>query len=191
MSSTTGLKGRAKRWLAGTPSVYKPISAAYRALDVLGGMAYLVENRSKIMMGARPILVSYPGQLTPRWSDQPTGHAGLSQIIEGNRREYERIVETFAAYRDDVERIPETAEHGAPEPSWINSFCTGIDAFALYGMIASQAPKRYFEVGSGNSTKLVRRAIRDRALATTILSIDPSPQAEIDALCDVVVRQRL
>ncbi len=193
MSSTTRLKDRAKRWLASTPAIYKPVSTAYRALDVLGGMAYLVENRSKIMMGARPILVSYPGELSPRWSREAEGHAGLSRIIGENRREYEQIVDGFAAYRDAIERIPDTAGGSEPssEPSWVNTFFTGTDAFALYGMLASRRPKRYFEIGSGNSTKLARRAIRDQSLATTILSIDPSPQAEIDALCDVVMRQRL
>jgi hypothetical protein len=191
MSSAIELKGRAKRWLASSPAIYKPVSAAYRALDVLGGVAYLFENRSRIMMGAHPILVSYPGQLSPRWSNLPTGHPGLASVIAENRRGYEQLVEKFSGYREAIERIPLTSAFESPEPSWVNSFFTGIDAFSLYGMLASQSPKRYFEIGSGNSTKLVRRAIRDQALSTTVLSIDPSPQAEIDQLCDVVVRQRL
>jgi hypothetical protein len=49
-------------------------------------------------------------------------------------------------------------------------------------MIASKRPKQYFEIGSGNSTKFARQAIRDHG-ATRIVSIDPSPRAEIDAIC--------
>jgi hypothetical protein len=68
---------------------------------------------------------------------------------------------------------------------------TGLDAVALYSLIAARNPRRYIEIGSGNSTKFARKAIRDHGLRTRILSIDPQPRAEIDALCDVVMRQPL
>ena len=49
-------------------------------------------------------------------------------------------------------------------------------------------PRRFIEIGSGNSTKFARRAIRDLSLNTSIVSIDPFPRSEIDAICDEVVR---
>jgi hypothetical protein len=58
-------------------------------------------------------------------------------------------------------------------------------------MVASEKPKRYLEIGSGNSIQFVRRAIIDHGLDTTITSIDPNPSAECDALCDSVVRSAL
>ncbi len=69
------------------------------------------------------------------------------------------------------------------------TFIPGLDAVALYAFVADLAPALYVEVGSGNSTKFVARAIRDHALPTRVVSIDPFPRAEIDALCDEIVRQ--
>lgn len=188
---TSGLKNKAKSWLAQTPSLYRPISAAFRSLGVIRGMAYLAANRSKIMMGARPILVSYPGEVSARWSESAVGHPFLAKVIGENREEYARLIRTFGAFRGAVEKIADGAPAGSTDPSWINGFFTGLDAFALYGMLSSRRPKRYFEIGSGFSTKLARRAINDQGLSTALLSIDPSPQAKIDSLCDTVFRQRL
>ena len=50
-------------------------------------------------------------------------------------------------------------------------------------------PVRYFEIGSGNSTKFARRAIKDHNLDTIITSIDPFPRAEVDIICDNIIRQ--
>jgi hypothetical protein len=44
------------------------------------------------------------------------------------------------------------------------------------------------EVGSGNSTKFVRQAIKDHYLQTRIISVDPSPRVEIDTICDETLR---
>jgi hypothetical protein len=42
-----------------------------------------------------------------------------------------------------------------------------------------------------HSTKFARRAIRDHGLPTRIVSIDPDPRDEIDALCDTAIRESL
>ena len=63
--------------------------------------------------------------------------------------------------------------------------------FALYCMLFEFRPKRFVEVGSGDSTRFARRAIRDHSLPTLITSIDPTPRAEIDKLCDFVIRKPL
>ena len=92
-------------------------------------------------------------------------------------------------YREDFLRIPLQTDPAHPEePAWCNGWLFGLDAAAIYGLLAEGNPKRYFEVGSGNSTKFARRAIRDRKLRTTITSFDPHPRAEVDRICDKVVR---
>ncbi|HEY1471590.1 MAG TPA: class I SAM-dependent methyltransferase [Candidatus Acidoferrum sp.] len=70
-------------------------------------------------------------------------------------------------------------------------FFSSLDAVALYGMLVEFQPKRMIEVGSGDSTKFARRAIRDHGLRTHLTSIDPQPRASIDQLCDLVIRQPL
>ena len=188
---TSRLKDKAKSLLASTPSLYRPFSAAFRSLGVLRGMAYVAGQRPKIMMGARPIMIAYPGEPRTRWAENPSGHPGLAKVIGANRAEYEKLIRAFGTCREAIERIPESEPAESSEPSWTNGFFTGLDAVALYGIIATQRPRRYFEIGSGFSTKVARRAIRDQNLPTQVLSIDPSPQAQINALCDTVVRQCL
>ncbi len=58
-------------------------------------------------------------------------------------------------------------------------------------MIKKYGPKKYIEVGSGNSTKVAKKAIVDNKLNTTITSIDPFPRANIDHLADTVIRKPL
>jgi hypothetical protein len=70
----------------------------------------------------------------------------------------------------------------------VNGWLPGLDSAALYTFLARTDPALYLEVGSGNSTKFARRAIEDHGLRTRLVSIDPQPRAEIDALCDEVVR---
>src|SRR5262249_24729176 len=70
-------------------------------------------------------------------------------------------------------------------------FFPGLDVVALYYFLSAFEPTTFLEVGSGNSTMVARRAIRDQRLATTITSIDPMPRANIDGICDVVLREPL
>jgi hypothetical protein len=51
------------------------------------------------------------------------------------------------------------------EPAWVNGFLPGLDAAALYGMLALQPPETYLEVGSGNSTRFARRRSRTMTFA--------------------------
>jgi hypothetical protein len=69
-----------------------------------------------------------------------------------------------------------------------NDYFHSPDAEILYTLIRTQKPARIIEIGSGNSTKIARQAIRDRKLNTQLLSIDPQPRTEIDALADECVR---
>ena len=81
---------------------------------------------------------------------------------------------------------PDPKRPGAPQ--WINPMFPALDAAVLYGLLALRNPRWYVEVGSGYSTCFARRAIQDLGLRTRIISIDPCPRAEIDALCDQVIR---
>ena len=72
-----------------------------------------------------------------------------------------------------------------------NGYYTSPDAEVLYAVIRLAKPSLIVEVGSGNSTKLARTAIRDGGLDTRILSIDPDPRTDIDSVSDVVERRRV
>jgi len=59
-----------------------------------------------------------------------------------------------------------------------------------YGLLRLSAIDRYIEVGSGLSTYLAA-LVKNSGANFTITSIDPSPQADVEAQCDMAVRQRM
>ena len=136
------------------------------------------------------IVLEYPVDARPRWhEDRPNPH--LYEIISRSRASYAATLRSFLQFADAFGRIPTRAPSAQPstEPCWINGWLPALDSIALYSLLAQHNPRHYVEVGSGNSTKFARRAIRDHGLQTRITSIDPFPRAEIDSICDRVIRE--
>jgi len=79
--------------------------------------------------------------------------------------------------------IPFDAPEESLEPHWNNAWLPILDGMSIYAAVADYAPRRFIEVGSGNSTKFAARAIRDAGLSTPIFSIDPHPRSQIEQLC--------
>lgn len=65
----------------------------------------------------------------------------------------------------------------------------GLDIIGIYTMISEFKPKKYIEIGSGNSTKVAYKAKTENNINTEIISIDPMPRAEIDNLADKIIRE--
>jgi len=151
-----------------------------------------LENRLRsLVMRASPattVLLEYPVYASPRWGSGKPRHAGLHEILDRRRPAFEALARRFGAYAHNLARVPASAEPGSGEPSWNNPMLPSLDAIALYTLLCDKNPKRYFEVGSGNSTLFARRAIRDHGLRTTILSLDPEPRADVNAVCDRIIR---
>lgn len=136
-----------------------------------------------------PIFLAYPVIPVSRYGYGKSAHKKLYDIISENRESFADTLRTFLQYKDYLASIPKEKSSTQPqEPYWNNNWFSGLDAIALYGLLVSSNPKRYVEVGSGNSTKFARRAIRDHDLQTHITSIDPNPRGKIDDLCDKVIR---
>lgn len=127
----------------------------------------------------------------PRYGYGKPVHEELRAILHRNRSKYSELLENFQQFRDELADIAINVPDDPREPYWDNSFLKRLDPVSLYGMLCIYKPKIYIEIGSGNSTKWARKAIATRHLDTKITSIDPSPRAEIDELCDVVIRDRL
>jgi hypothetical protein len=158
---------------------------AARARDAFKrGLAKLAQ---KIGLGYW-IALEYPP--TARSSSVTRTEGQLYDIVAGAEETYRNTLRTIASYESDLARIPRAA-HDGRTPSWINEFMPGLDSASIYSFLRSRRPRTYFEIGSGISTRFARRAIEDGKLETRIVSIDPSPRAEIDALCDEVIRQPL
>ncbi len=139
-----------------------------------------------------PVMLEYPIRPEPRYGEGKPAHPELAALLARNDDAYLATLIVLSEFSERLMQISETANAEAlGEPDWENTFFSALDAITLYGFLGSRKPSRYIEVGSGNSTKFARRAIRDLDLDTQIISVDPSPRAEVDALCDRVIRQPL
>jgi Methyltransferase domain len=140
-------------------------------------------------VGRHTITLEYPPSAAnePRWGGGRPQHAGLARLLREHHAGFAAALETIAGYVGELRQIP--VESADPvEPNWLNPSLPGLDGAAIYAFLRERKPRRYLEVGSGNSTKFAARAKRDGGLATELISIDPHPWTEIDALCDTVVR---
>lgn len=117
--------------------------------------------------------------------------ARLLKIFDDNLLAYQRTVEGLSTLESHFDKIAIEGSVSSTIPFWNNIWLPPLDAITLAGLVALHRPATYVEVGSGNSTKFVRWIIEALQLPTRIVSIDPYPRAEIDAICDVVVRSPL
>lgn len=140
-----------------------------------------------------PILIQYPFNSRPRYGYEHPPHPEIEAILSQHQETYLNLIRSFAALNERFIEILNTQSNTneSSSPTWFNRFFTGLDAAALYGLIARKSPCRLIEIGSGNSTKFARRAAIDFGHQMHITSIDPNPRKEIDKICDHVIRQPL
>ena len=92
----------------------------------------------------------------------------------------------------DVSNIPVNLRSDSNlSAAWIGGAICAFDSMALYAMVQKYKPKVYLEIGSGMTTCFANQAIKDAKLKTRIVSIDPKPRGEIDAICDELIRAGL
>jgi len=120
------------------------------------------------------------------WSGQP-GFRALCSLLESEVPRYLTLLREVASMRDFFESIPVQAPESS-SPRWLNDWITAVDAMALCALLKRHNPAIYMEVGSGNSTKFARKTIAHYGLRTKIISIDPAPRADVNSLCDEIVR---
>ena len=138
-------------------------------------------------------IVEFEYPYAPRvrsWDGMPGGNV-YRRIVESGADRYRELLSSFLAYSGAFTAIPAQEPNDDRQPYWINTWLPMLDAVCLSGLVTKLNPRLYVEVGSGNSTKYVRRAISDHGLRTRVISIDPHPRAVIDQLCDEVIRNKL
>lgn len=127
-----------------------------------------------------------------RYGEGAPVHARIAQVLAAGSTAYAATARDIDAYADDLHKIAVHADPERPtEPHWANSFLPGLDIATLYAMVAARKPAIYCEIGSGHSTRVAALAKRMHSPQTRIVSIDPSPRADVAGLCDDVVRAPL
>lgn len=134
------------------------------------------------------IALDYPITPVPRWGHGKPAHRRLHEIIGANRARYVEHLGAIVSRAHALRAIPLETQR-ATEPAWINPWFSGLDLAALHMFVAVHRPSRYLEIGSGTSTKIARHAAQTADLALHITSVDPAPRAEINELCDRIIRQ--
>jgi hypothetical protein len=179
-----------RNWPMMTGAVMGLKKTLRRLADGRGFLPVLL-NLRRLAHGYQPIFLDYPVEAVPRYGYGKPVHAELTKILAANDARYGELLSRFLKLSEGLFAIPLRAAKESTEPSWLHDWLDGLDTFALYGFAATRNAALYLEVGSGYSTKVVRRALKDCGAGTKVISIDPHPRAEIDALCDEVVRQPL
>jgi hypothetical protein len=132
-----------------------------------------------------------PVSPNPRWGFGKPVHAAIQSKLDRSRPVYESVLEMIASHRAALHAIPYAENAATMDPYWDNTWFSCLDAASQVSFLLERKPRLYFEIGSGRSTRFARWAIREGNLDTTIVSIDPHPHTDIDALCDRVIRQPL
>jgi hypothetical protein len=137
----------------------------------------------------RHIELEYDLHIAPRWGHGLQPNKLIEKPISEGQVFYAQTLNGFMRRKTQLSTIPygSLAENPAL-PCWTNDFFSGFDAASLVCFILETQPQVYLEIGSGNSTKFARHAINLGNLQTKVISVDPHPRAEIDTLCDDVIR---
>lgn len=136
------------------------------------------------------VFLDYKVTFKPRYGHGLPPHKELYSIINQRRKYYESLLDEALKYKEQISEIKDvTVEKNPTLPVWNNGFLPGLDVIGIYTMLATYQPKKYIEIGSGNSTKVAFKAKQEQGLSTHFTSIDPMPRAEIDSLVDEVVRK--
>lgn len=135
----------------------------------------------------RLLRLHYPVKMRHRDLSASPHVRRLKERFTQERTKYDQTVRDLAVYLPQLVTIPMEGKG----LHWRNDWLSSLDGASLYGFVARTNPPLYMEVGSGNSTMFVRQAIRDHGLRTKIISIDPFPRADVDKICDEVIRYPL
>ena len=151
---------------------------------------YFLYHFGRVLKRQQLLFIDYRVTPSPRYGYGQPPHAKLHDLIAKERSGYKATLEKFWEFKDLLLRIP-TQATSPLEPGWANGWLSPFDLASLYCLVALNHPQHYLEVGSGVSTSVARRALRDHQLRTRMISVDPQPRAEIDSLCDEVIRRPL
>jgi hypothetical protein len=127
----------------------------------------------------------------PRWGFDKNTHAGIHKVLERSRATYDASIDGLEMHREALWAVPFDRPAKELKPFWNNVWFSCLDGAALVSFLLTRRPKRHFEIGSGHSTLFARHAIEWGKLPTKITSFDPKPRAEIDSICDRVIRTSL
>ncbi len=136
------------------------------------------------------LFLEYKVKLKPRYGHGLPAHPELYKIIDANRETYKNLLKKALANKKNLWAIRDSkVETDNDKPAWNNGYLPGLDIIGIYTMLARFKPKRYIEIGSGNSTRVAHKAFIEKDLSTEFICIDPKPRAEVDQIPNRMIRE--
>ena len=125
----------------------------------------------------------------PRWGYGRPPIRSLYDWFASHADDYRAFISEMRRFGTDLKDLPHTLDPALlPTPGWLGTAINPVDCLALYTFVRKYRPKTYLEIGSGATTCFAHLARQRGNLPTKIISIDPEPRGEIDAICDTVIR---
>jgi len=130
--------------------------------------------------------------LRPRWGYGRPPIAALYSWLAEHADAYRSFLGHMRTFGPDLTDVPYRFDPARlPLPGWTGVAMNPIDLLTLYTFVRKYRPATYIEIGSGVTTCFMHLARQHGQLATRIVSIDPEPRLQIDAICDDVIRSGL
>ena len=103
----------------------------------------------------------------------------LEAVMTAASEQFEAVLEEIDKLAVDLSAL---GNEPPPAPRWKQDWFPTLDAAVAYTMVRVEQPKRIIEVGSGHSTRFMKRASDDGDLETHITAIDAQPNRFSDKL---------
>lgn len=153
-------------------------------------MQFLQAFRHFFLQLFQKIIFDYQPQLEPRYGHGFPAHPGLLQLIEKNQDTYIDWMNKALPHLAQFQSLSlnPSQDNKNQQPYWVNGYLPGLDIVMLYTMLLELRPKKYIEIGSGNSTRVAHWAKSQAQLNMQIIAIDPEPRLAIENLTDTLYK---
>jgi hypothetical protein len=138
----------------------------------------------------RVAILDYPVKPSPLYSLETSPHKDLYKMISKGTEEYKALAQNALLHEKAFKKI-ELRTSDSKMPSWKNGFLPAIDTIMLYTILEKFKPKKYLEIGSGNSTKVAAFCRKEQSLNFSITCIDPHPRREIKEIADTWLSEQI
>ena len=123
--------------------------------------------------------------VNPNGEDVPV-YSDVMALMVGKKTIFLNFIKAMSANQKYFNNF----DQGTPKPEWSSKWISSLDGAAIYTGVTEFKPERIIEVGSGNSTHFMVRAIVDHKMETKVICIDPSPRIDITGL-PIELKQRV
>jgi len=146
----------------------------------------------KLLSPSLKMVINYPPDIKPRYGGGQPYAKNILALFESKQGVQLEFLSLMSQYKGQLSSIPINADADSITPCWNQPWFPPLDGMSMYTIIADSKPRRYVEVGSGNSTKFAVRAISDMSPhEVEVISVDPQPRSEIDGICGRIIRKPL